>query len=177
MFARMGIEGGHGQAHDAIDRQIAKVRDNVVQNRPEKTFNAPADPYDVREFEKDQMKEAASKPDAWRKVMEYHGFTWYEAAELNRIMGPQLYIPTHLEGVKDPIGRDIPNSSFYQERPRKEGQWRNDFQNPRLPEKLKLAFTLKDLITGFETPEEFDKWIRQVKLRVEAGKAGIVLPK
>lgn len=177
MFCRMGIEGGHGQNHDAIDQRIAEVRDNVLQGRPEKTFNAPADPYDIRHFESDQMKEAAKRPEDWTKVMEHHNFKWYPAEELNRLLGGQIYIPTHLEGVKDGIGRDVPNSSLYQRRKRTEGQWRNDFENPRLPEKLKLAFTLKDLITGFETPEAFDKWIRQVKMRFSAAHAGIVLPK
>jgi hypothetical protein len=165
------------QQHDDIDRAIARVREDVLQNRPEKSLAAPADPYDIREFGRDQMKEAADRPDVWNAVMEYHDFRWYEPKELDDHLGLQKYIPAKLEGVKDQLGRDLPNSHLWLERPHPEGQWRNDFHRPRFPEELKMAFTLQDLITGYGSPEVWDSWYRGQVTQYRMNRLGLVSPK
>jgi len=137
---------------EEMDRKIYKTWRAVQDGIPEQRHTPRIDPYDVAQIEQDQMQEAAKKPEVWKKIMEYYGFTWYSASDLDAhpMVGPARY-------------RTRDQRIFLKPQPC--GQWRNDleiqegFSNP--PERLKMAFTLKDLILGFRTPEQFDKWMKK----------------
>lgn len=183
-----------------IDRRVDRIRRDVREGRPEKRLAEAADPYVVKAFEEDQQKGWDRKPEEWTKVMEHHGFQWYEAQELDAHpkVGPQAYIPSTLDAIENaprmdpdladriergeilPTGQVWNLDGRYKLRQQPCGQWRNDLHG-NAPITLQGAFTLKDLITGFGEPpggpEAFDKWFSDRAMKFRAAAAGLVLPR
>jgi hypothetical protein len=153
-------------------RRIDAVRRRVREDRADPSLVGPVDPYDIRQHNLDALKGAQQKPEIWNQVMEYHGFTWYEPSELDRLVGPMRVIPSSLKGLVDARGLEIRNSSLYQHQRHKVGQWRRDRPHP-----IPLAYTIEDLCALFQTPEAFDGWIKDHESKIRLGKLGIVVTK
>ncbi len=161
-----------------MERQIDRVRRDVHEGRPERPrIVAPPDAYVLREAARDEQEGWEGKPELWKQVMGYHGFRWYEVHDLDAhpLVGPQRLV------VKDVPGH-------FAHRLHEAGQWRNDLRAgstrmgghgfPEVPETLKWAFTLKDLIVGYgkppDGPEVFDAWVRKQVLDFRMARAGLV---
>ncbi|TAL42836.1 MAG: hypothetical protein EPN91_07510 [Salinibacterium sp.] len=138
---------------DDVERAIERV----LSGKDLERRNGPIDPYDKREAERDIVRGRDKDATAWRSVMEYFGFRWFEPHELDRVIGPQAV----LAGIE---GAD----ALYWQRNHTEGQWRSN--------KRRMAFTLKELAANYVTPEAFASWLEDHDLRKAAARAGLVLP-
>lgn len=152
-----------------MDGAIEQVIDNVRSGRPERSPVAVVDPRDVRQHQLDVLKgRQADKDGWWKKVMEYYGFNWIEASQLDATIGPQRVIPPTLTDVSDRYGREIYNNRLYWTRSHQEGQWRPDVGKKRPhPALSQCSFTMVDLIDMFGEPEKFDEWAKQRILAFE----------
>lgn len=162
---------------DEIGRAVQKVFDNQRAGRPSPVLNPYVDPKDLSENRADHLQGADRRPEIWQPVMEYHSFAWYEPTDLDRLVGPLRFTPRHLKDLTDSYGRPLRLEGVWAERPHSEGQWRNDLKPDhwRIPAKLKMAFTIYDLVTLFRTPEAFDQWFRDQVRLARAARAGIKL--
>lgn len=152
-----------------IDARVDRVRRAAREGRKEASVTPIVDAYDLRESKKDQLKGRAQRePDLFRAVMESHGFVWFEPQQLNYFIGPQKMIPRTFEGLVDAYGRPIENDEVYAYKPHTAGQWRR--QRP-----MPMAFTIEDLFSMYETPEDFDRWIRNVEIKRRLAAMGIVV--
>lgn len=162
---------------DEIGRAIHK---SYLDNRFGRAAPNPTpyvDPKDLGEHQADQMADGGMRPEVWKQVMEYHSFTWYEPKELDVRIGLEKFTPRHLKDLVDAYGRPLRLEGVWAERPHAVGQWRNDLGSDgwRVPEKLKMAFTLHDLVTLHLSPERFDSWFRDQVRAARAARAGIRL--
>lgn len=146
-------------------RALDRVRESISKGRPEPS-RAPPDPYDVRNMRLDASKGAVEKREPWDQVMERHGFKWFEPHELAKRFGLEVYVPAHLEGLIGPYGEPLVNANIYQQRMPLHGQYRRPGH----------AFTVLDLVSLFQTPENFDLWWRENEQREAAARAGVQLP-
>ena len=165
-----------------IERRVDEVRKRVRDGSPDPQFNGPVDAYDIRENATDQLAGRNRKGEVWEQVMRHHGFVWFEAFQLDRMVGLQAFIPRYLEGLSrfGPGSKDLAAtyavanaSSFYQSRKHKEGEWRRT--NPDGWPSKNWAFTVTDLASGFESPKAFDDWIREYEKKLSLAKLGIVV--
>lgn len=162
----------------AMDSKIEKVIDDVHSGRPERNAARPVDPYVLRNHRADILKGRQEDKDGyWKQVMEYHGWNWIEPEDLNRIIGPERYIPSQLqalaaEKLHDRIGRAIYNSSLYWTRPHELGQWRNDIGRRRPHKALQtpMAWTMEALVGDFGEPKAFDEWAKTMIRRWQEGR-------
>lgn len=157
-----------------MDSRIERVIDDVYHGRPERSATRPVDPKDLAEHHADELQgRHLDKDGHWRQVMEFYGFTWFEPEQLDKTVGLQKVIPSTLNGLAgekiwDRYGRPIPNSRLYWAQNHVEGQWRSDrgARLERCPSALRgLAFTMKDLVSNFATPQAFDEWAKHVVKR------------
>lgn len=154
-----------------MDARIERVLEDVTHGRPEGGASAPVDRKDIEAYQLDVLEGAhEDRSGYWQQVMEHFGFTWFEPAQLDRLLGPKVVIPSVLaplagEKLWDRYGRPIPNARLYWTENHTEGQWRSDAgaRLDRCPAALRgLGFTMKDLASSFESPQKFDAWARDV---------------
>lgn len=146
----------------AQEAAIERVRDDVHHGRPERHAAMPVDDQDLREAQSDILQGKDARADIWRQVMEHYHFVWLEPKQLDELIGPERYIPSRLQELRDAFGREVVNSNLYWTRPHAEGQWRyvpsaNKHPHPAL---RTYAFTIKDLVGMYTNPEAFDDWAK-----------------
>lgn len=132
-----------------MDSRIDRVRRTGKDVNPVPRI----DLYDVKERSADLVQGRDRDPTIWTSVMERTGFSWFEPERLNREVGMAQF------------QRDDGEMGF---RHHTEGQWRH----PR-----RMAFTIRDLVTLFVTPESFHTWFEGRELAQRAARAGLHLPR
>lgn len=124
-------------------RRFERNLDRAREGKPSINPTPRLDAREIRENVAEKVAARDRRIDSWHQVLEYFGFHFYQPKELDRIFGMLEQEVTGIDAGETIIAYI----------PHREGEWRRT----RAPKK---TFTTNDIVTLFETPFDFDRWMR-----------------
>ena len=136
-------------------RRAERNIDRILSGKPSPNPRPKLDPRDIREVCQDLLAGKLRRLDTWNQVLEYYAFRWYPPHELDRRFGALS---------REFVGPD--GVTRHALTPHQEPEWRR-LKAPR------HTFTESDLVSLFDSPAGFDRWMRSEIQKWRARNEGI----